>query len=173
MVAELATTLTPASDEDRLLQAEALVRAYCGWHIAPVRTHTVVVSSFDATLVLPTLRLVEVVSVVASDGTVLDPIDYRADPAGVITRNGAHVTPWGYHFGWGHAWGDLTVTYRHGYDTPPADVTAVVQGLASRAKAGTTGLASRTMGPFSESYGADLFGTDREVLARYRLPARA
>jgi hypothetical protein len=100
MVAELATTLTPASDEDRLLQAEALVRAYCGWHIAPVRTHTVVVSSFDATLVLPTLRLVEVVSVVASDGTVLDPIDYRADPAGVITRNGAHVTPWGYHFGW-------------------------------------------------------------------------
>jgi hypothetical protein len=172
MVAELATTLAPASDEDRLLQAEALVRAYCGWHIAPVRTHTVVVSSFDATLVLPTLRLVEVVSVVASDGTtVVDPADYRATPAGVITRTG-HLSPWGYHFGWGHAWGDLTVTFRHGHDTPPADVTAVVQGLASRAKAGTAGLSSRVMGPFQEHFAADLFGTDREALARYRLPAR-
>lgn len=170
MVAELATTLAPASDEDRLLQAEALVRAYCGWHIAPVRTQTVVVSSFDATLVLPTLRLVDVLSVVASDGIPLDPADYTAHPAGFITRS---RYPGPSHFGWGHAWGDLTVTFRHGYDAPPADVTAVVQSLGSRAKAGTTGLASRTMGPFSESYAADLFGTEREALARYRLPARA
>ena len=35
MAAELATSLTPANDNERLEQAESVVRDFCGWHIAP------------------------------------------------------------------------------------------------------------------------------------------
>ena len=61
MPAELATTLH-ATDEDRLMQAESVVRAHCGWHIAPVREDVVVLDGQGAAdvLLLPSLRVTAV-----------------------------------------------------------------------------------------------------------------
>ena len=60
MPAELATSLAP-TEADRLLQAEALVRGYCGWHIAPSRSETITVRTFGGTSVmLPSLLVTEV-----------------------------------------------------------------------------------------------------------------
>lgn len=173
-MAELATTLQPASDEDRLLAAEALVRAYCRWHIAPVREDVLECSAYDNIVVLPTLRLVEVVSVVDSDGVVLDPLAYSASPSGVLRLPAPDywVRPGYLTDAWARTWGDFTVRFRHGYEQPPADVTAAVQAVALQAKANAKGLQSKTAGPYSETYATSLLGVHREALAHHRLPAR-
>jgi len=164
---ELATTLAEPTDQDRLLQAEAVVRNYCGWHIAPVRTDTVSLlwPQEDTAVVLPTLRLVAVTGVVDSDGNTLDPGFYSSTTQGVLVRT----------YAWSpllYGWGYMTVTFTHGYTEVPADVTAAVVNLAKRLRGGSTALLSKTIGPFSESYTPDLLGLDRSVLDRYKLPPR-
>jgi hypothetical protein len=134
MPSELATTLA-ASEEDRLLQAEALVRAHCGWHVAPVRLDTMSLGlSSDATVVLPTQRIVEVVSV--SDGLVgLDPDAYTWREQGILDlRPTFSVRAWGdLYDARSYTWfQNLTVRLRHGYDEAPPEVTAVVQAVAQR-----------------------------------------
>jgi hypothetical protein len=70
-----------------------------------------------------------------------------------------------------------TVTFTHGFENPPEDVTAVVQSLAARAIATPTSagsLTGRSAGPFSESYAQSvgpmsLLDTDKAALAPYRI----
>lgn len=181
MPSELATTLA-ASEEDRLLQAEALVRAYCGWHIAPVKTHMWSLGTADTTIVLPTLRLFSVLTV--TDGTtVLDPSAYTWTDTGILT-----FTPDSIVCSWV---GDfvrelrdsakLTVQAMHGFDDVPPEVTAVVQAIATRAVNNPRGLVRETVGPFTDAYATGLGGyapgvalleDEKRVLAPYKLPAR-
>src|SRR5690348_6332029 len=122
MTAELAASLT-ATEADRLLQAEALVRAFCGWHIAPSRTEVVTLAGTGGrTLTLPSLHVTAVASVTSDSDPALTTDDYDWSPAGVLT---ARTYPWS-----GRA---IAVSLTHGYDTPPAEVTAVVQAVAQRA----------------------------------------
>ena len=172
MPAELATTLT-LTDDERLLAAEATVRAYCGWHIAPVRTQTITIRDDRELVVLPSMR-VQNVSVVDWLGGPVNPNWWSVDEAGLFWRwlPGSRSTyPDGPAFPNAYR-GTLTVTFDSGYDAAPADVTAAVVGLAQRSKANPTGLGSATRGPFAESYASSLFGTDKAVLDRYKLPAR-
>lgn len=176
MPAELAATIA-ATDDDRLMQAEAIVRSFCGWHIAPVRTEVATFTAYEDSLILPTLRLVDVVRIVDCDGVIIDPAHYTAESYGVVRRAPrgyfpANVSRFTTEWSWAQRWGDLTVTFRHGYETPPFDVSGVVRGLALRIKNNPTGLDMQTRGPFSEKYSTDLFATEREILNRYRLPAR-
>lgn len=165
---ELAPSLT-ATEAERLEQAESLVRGFCGWHIAPSRTVTAgTVRAYGGrTLFLPSLYVTDV-SDVSDDGSALTvEDDYTWSTSGVLTRT----------CGWSDAL--VTVTYTHGYEVVPPEVTAVVQAIAQRAVNNPGGLAtSRTIGPFSESYGAlangtalSLFDSEIEVLRRYRIPA--
>jgi len=174
MPAELATSLV-TTDDDRLLQAEALVRSFCGWHIAPQRQDTVTVHFAGGVAVLPTLHLVSVDRVVTSDGIELDPAYYTASTAGVLRR--ARPTGWSFTVEPLWSWwdGDATVTFTHGYDQPPADVTAAVVAVAQQAKSAAPGLQSKTTGPFSETYlsTGDALGVQRAALNRYRIPPRA
>jgi hypothetical protein len=184
MPSELATTLA-ASEEDRLLQAEALVRAHCGWHVAPVRLDTMSLGlSSDATVVLPTQRIVEVVSV--SDGLVgLDPDAYTWREPGILDlRPTFSVRAWGdLYDARSYTWfQNLTVRLRHGYDEAPPEVTAVVQAVAQRVVNNPKGLVRETIGPFVDSYavglsgaaaGLTLLGDEQRALAPYRLPKRA
>jgi len=171
---ELATSLV-VTDDDRLAAAEALVRAFCGWHIAPVRQSTMHASFADGTVVLPTLHLVSVDSVVTDDGTVLDPSTYRTTESGVLRR--VYPTFWqSFTHEPFHWWGvdEVAVTFTHGYDEPPPEVTAAVVAIAQQAKAALPGLKSKSTGPFSETFmaGEDPLGQYRDVLTHYRLPAR-
>lgn len=166
---ELAYTLE-ATDLDRLEQAEALVRAFCGWHIAPSREETVVIRATGGRiLMLPSMYVTEVASV-TNDATLLAfDDDYIWSTAGVVATGGC----WGYEL--------VTVEMTHGYDEPPAEVTAIVQAIAQRAVSNPGGVpTSKGIGPFSESYGSlatgtalSLFESEKEVLRRYRIPVVA
>lgn len=166
MAAELATTLT-ATDEERLEQAEALVRGYCGWHIAPSREETVTIRArCGRDLFLPSLHVTAVESV-TDDGSLLAvEDDYRWTGSGVLTR--------GY-------WSDteVVVEFTHGYAEVPEDVEAVVQAIARRAVDNPGSLVRETEGPFSRTYSTNenaqyspltLLDSEKEALRRYRLP---
>lgn len=162
MAAELATTLAPESDDDRLEQAEAAVRAYCGWHIAPSRTETATfIGDGSAAILLKSLHVTGVASVTV-DGVLLDSGDYSWSEAGVLTRACGPCCR-----GWR---GSVVVVFTHGYDPVPADVTAAVQGLALRGIDNPKSLKSWTRGPFSETYGDGSDGSS--ALNRYKLPPR-
>lgn len=165
---DLAPSLT-ADETDRLLQAEALVRAYCGWHVAPSRTETVSVrGSGGSVLMLPTLRLTAV-DTVTDDGTAVTADGYLLDRAGFLTRLDA-------------CWGTeaVTVSMTHGYDAAPAEVTGVVQAVAQRAVDNPGSRPRDQVGPFVDSYSQTgtneapalaLLAAEKDILDRYRLPA--
>lgn len=168
MPAELATTLT-ATETQRLEQAEALVRAFCGWHIAPSRTVTVSVRGRGrATLLLPSLYVTAVTSV-TDDGTLLvDDEDYTWSAAGIIT----HASAFGAEL--------VDVAFTHGYAAPPAEVTAIVQAVAQRAVDNPGSLTRRQVGPYSDTYSTTgtnqvptlaLLDSEKETLRRYRIPS--
>lgn len=157
MPAELADSLT-VTEEDRLLQAEATVRDYCGWHIAPSREQTVTYSAPRGTrIMLPSLYVTAVSSLTVDGIEQVEELDYRIHQNGWIDRLGG---------GW---LGDVvSVTFTHGYASPPAAVTAAVQTIAQNAINTTGGVTRKTVGPFTEVYelGADLLAR----LSAYRIP---
>lgn len=168
MPAELATTLT-ATEAERLEQAEALVRNFCGWHIAPSRVATETVRSYlGTTLLLPSLH-VAAVATVLEDGielTVED--DYTWSEQGILTRS-----YWANDV-------DVVVTFTHGHAFPPAEVTAIVQAVAQRAIDNPGSLVRQQVGPFSDTYSTtgtnqvstlSLLDSEKEALRRYRIPA--
>lgn len=168
------------SQADATARAEAEVRAYCGWHIAPEREDDTLTLDGPGgpLLVLPTLHVVSVASV-AENGVDVDPEGYAWSAAGVIRRTSSTPT-WNGSCGWTNELRGLTVTLTHGYTEMPLDVTAVIERMAARAvelstssqvlsqvggvryAVGVEGL--RNEGLVSE---ADIF-----VLARYKLPPR-
>lgn len=161
---ELAGSLE-ATDDERLAQAEALVRAFCGWHIAPSREATVTLyPDGSGTLLLPTLKLTSVTSVTEDGVAPLLTTDYRVYEHGEILR----VPPWC----WASSTAGVTVVFTHGYDPAPADVTAVVQAVGKRLHGNPSGLQSKGTGPFTETYSTDLLPLERAALMKYRLPAR-
>lgn len=171
MPAELATSLS-AAEAQRLEQAEALVRGFCGWHIAPSRTVTAaqICGTGDTVLLLPSLYVTNV-SAVSDDTTALTvETDYTWSRSGVLTRKGRWSTKL------------VTVTYVHGYAAVPAEVTAIVQAIAQRAINNPGSVVREQAGPFSATYsttGANevamlaLLDSEKETLRRYRIPPAA
>lgn len=161
-MSELAAELAPEDSDARLLQAEAKVRTYCRWHIAPLRTETVTLYPEGSDLLmLPSLRVTNV-SLVTEAGVDLDPTAYSWRPNGIIRRI---YGPWDFYSQAG-----VAVTFTHGYEEPPADVTAAVQELAAIGSLGR--LKAKTAGPFSETYSTDLNTVDASSLDAYRIPLR-
>ncbi len=105
--------------------AEAEVRRFCGWHIAPnVEALSVRCDVGEMGIImLPSMQVTSVESVVV-DGRTLDPEEYCWDPAGFISRRCASW-PRDRH---------AVVSFTHGYASTPADVKSVVLELASRAR---------------------------------------
>lgn len=152
MPAELADSLT-VTEEDRLLQAEATVRDYCGWHIAPSREQTVTFSApTGPRLMLPSLYVTAVSSVLVDGVAQVEDTDFRVHQNGWVERLSV-----------GSYWsGDvISVTFTHGYATPPASVTAAVQTIAQNAIGTVGGLTRKTVGPFT-----DVYALPAELLAR-------
>lgn len=98
------------------------IRDECGWHIAPTVTTTVRFRGRGLTKVLlPTLRLVELVSVVDGDGNPVTDVEFYDH--GVIERE-AGFPKW------------VTVTFTHGFSEAPK---ALLPIIAERASAGSNG----------------------------------
>lgn len=106
--------------DERLLEvAVADIRGACGWHVAPVATTEALVSGPGGPrLVLPTLRLVELVTVAdvraSTGGRAV--AGWRRGAAGMVIREA----------GWPRGEDNLQVEMRHGYDECPPDLRAVV-----------------------------------------------
>lgn len=169
-MSELALDLN-ATEDDRLLQAEALVRAYCRWHIAPSRTEAVTLRGYGTrSLMLPSLYVTDVTAISDDGSALVLTTDYRWTTDGIVDRVDAY---------WGS--GDIVVDYTHGYDDPPAEVTAVVQAIAQRAISNPGSLVRTQKGPFADTYSQTgsnqslpiaLLDAEKRVLAPYRLPLR-
>lgn len=163
MALDLVDALTPTST-DRLEQAQAIVRAYCGWHIAGYREETLrLPSTGQRTVLLPTLHLVEVLSI-TQGGSPVDATSYSGSDAGVLTNTGWWTTE------------DVTVTFVHGYQVAPPEVTAVVQSLAQRmTDSPGMPLVRKTRGPFTDQYASPdsgpttLWDAERVALSRYKI----
>lgn len=169
MPAELATSLA-TTEADRLMQAEALVRGFCGWHIAPSRadvTHTAT-EPRGRVILLPSLHVTAIASI-TRDGVSLATDDYDWSANGIVTtRQG----------GWSGR--SVVVTFTHGYASVPAEVTAVVQAIAQRAVQNPGSLVRTQDGPFADTYSQTGFNqslplalhdAEKDVLRRYRIPS--
>lgn len=164
-MSELATTadlaLYQAGDPALMVDAaEAVVRAHCGWHIAPSRTETItLVGSSASALFLPSLHVTAVTSV-TEDGTVLDLADVLVSDAGVLTRLPG--------VSWTTPDKTVAVNYTHGYAEVPADVKLIVLSLASRLP--STGVTREQAGPFVVQSEQQLTPIEMSTLAAYRIP---
>ncbi|WP_069164907.1 hypothetical protein [Nocardia altamirensis] len=149
--------------------ANALVRDWCGWHIAPTLTETLVVDGSGATVqMVPTLHLLDV-HAITENGRPVDLTRIAWSQAGYLRRKNA----------WTSRERGMRVELTHGWPTVPPVVTAVVLGIAKRAKdTPASAVRARTAGPFSEQLtvaadgsigGVALTEVEQHLLARYRV----
>lgn len=152
---------------DYLLAAEAAVRAYCGWHIAPVILEDVTLDGTGTRSVfVKTLRLVAVTSA-TSDGTVLDPLTLEWSEAGFIRSESV----------WPDKLRAVKLSIQHGFDSVP-DVAEIIRAIAARAESAPTGVIREQAGAVSISNsmvapgvsgGVVLMDHERRMLDRYRI----
>jgi hypothetical protein len=144
--------------DDTQTAAQALVAAYCGWHIAPSKAETITLDGpGSATLLLPTLYVTQLTSV-TSDGITVDPEDYDWSEAGIVElRCGVFSS----------RFRGVTVGLTHGYANMPADVLAVIAQL----DAGGFGPQVAQVGQVRVQTAAGMVAADA-ILDRYRLPPR-
>jgi hypothetical protein len=163
---------------DPFERAVAQVRAYCGWHIAPLLDDEDTLDGPGASvLFLPSLLVRSIVSI-TEDGTELDPADYSWSANGFV-RRGSNPYAWSGTPGcWSGNLRSIDVSYTHGYDSWPEEVQVIIAELMDRmtTDAVAPGVVSKTIGPFTETYSTgdvDYLGaSERSVLDVYRLPKR-
>lgn len=144
---------------------EALIRSYCGWHVAPVRTETLTVDGSGGTIQpLPTLHVVAV-DAVENDGVAVADVEWSE--SGFLRGR------------WTSKLRGVTVTLTHGYVTWPAEIEACAARLAAAERIALTGGgqvsigAVRVAGPQLQSGTPPLDPYVAAILDRYRLPPRA
>lgn len=166
------------TEQEGRTRAEALVRAYCGWRVAPLKREVLAVHvamGREAAL-LPTMHLSALHSVTVA-GQVLDASTYTWSSTGVV-RPGDTVPFWGY--------GALDEPYQlavfeadvtHGHEDWPPELLGVLDALTSRAQQAPSmyvqvGQVRVATGQDGMPVGSGLTAADRAVLDRYRLPPR-
>lgn len=139
---------------------QSLIRSYCGWHIAPVILETVTVDgSGGSAQLLPTLRLVEVLSITNDGKPVTDP---QWSQMGAVRGC------------WTGKLRGVVAEIRHGYVECPAEVAAAVERLGRTERMAGLGtvrigqVSVQAEAPQVESPAMDPYVT--AILDRYRLP---
>lgn len=180
-------TDTEAARADALLgDASAMVRSYTGLDFTVAEDDEVTLRGQGGMIRLPQRPVTEVSKVIAIGGDgapdvtlidwIWDGIDQIRIGEGSFVINLPAI--WWDDDGYP---GTYRVTYSHGYEQVPADVVAVVCGMASRTLTAPTmagGVRSETIGPYSyqlDAAGAGLAvmmsQADRDALKRYRRSA--
>lgn len=147
--------------------SDAVIRNFCGWHVAPVIEETLTLDGSGAQrLALPSLRVEEVSRLVIS-GEEIKTFSW--------SDNGWLTLPGGQHFP-----GEdrcVEVTLRHGFGYAP-ELAQVRQGLQTRAAMAPTGnIVNQRAGSQSVTYatsngevrGGSLLQQEQELLAKYKL----
>lgn len=169
MALELTAGLA-ATEEDRLLQAEAAVRSYCGWHIAPSRTEELTLDAqWSSVLMVPSLYVTDV-SAVTDDGTLADVTGYTWRQNGTIELHSGYWTN-----------RKVVVALTHGYDEVPLEVEGVVRAVAQRTLDNPGSVVREQAGPFNVTHAQTgfnqvvpgaLLDAEKAILDRYKIPPR-
>lgn len=136
------------------LSACAAVRSYCGWHVAPLVTETVTLDGRGrCSAFLPTLRLVDLVSITADGSAVGDP-----EWSSMGEVRGAYSSKLR----------GIVAEIVHGYEECPADVLKVLREMVAAADRG--GVSSVTSGQHQVSFETSSPDSrQRAILDGYRL----
>lgn len=143
--------------EDSVVHAAGeSIRDECGWHIGPSARTTVryrgVKGATAPIIILPTLRLTNVLTVTDKAGNPLDGLDWLEN--GVLERDGG-FPPW------------VEVTFQHGYDSCPK---ALLPIIAERAAAASRGrIKSEALSGRSVSLEGGYDPASSAVLSKYKL----
>jgi hypothetical protein len=147
-------------------RAEAEVRSYCGWHVAPTQRETFVVHGDGVHIaMLPSLRVTQL-HALRVNGRDYDAAAIEWAGSGIIRLASTSTKLRG-----------VEVEVTHGFDDWPLEVLAVIERLAQRAEDDPGALVQ--VGQVRYATGADglpisatLTELDKLVLDRYRLPSR-
>lgn len=154
--------------EPALAGASRAIRRYCGWHIFPSISETLILDGPGGRVLdLPSLNVTDVASVVQL-GTTLDASTYRWSALGSIKLNSG----W-----WTDEYRGIEVALTHGY-VDADDVRDVLLAIVSRELSSPSGATREQAGQVSVSWaitspgvsgGLALLGTDYAVLDSYRI----
>ncbi|CAM3038812.1 hypothetical protein [Skermania piniformis] len=153
--------------QQRIAEVVAAVRTYCGWHIAPARTETLVVDGPGGpVLQLPTLHVTAVESVTELGKPLTASAGYSWSARGSLRRQPRGT--W-----WTDEYRAIEVRLTHGHPVAPADIVGVVMDRALTAAASPAGQPAEKMGPFefggSAGTAAAFLDSQYAILDRYRL----
>ena len=188
-----------ADDEETervLARSLGVVRRWCGWHVAPVLTETVILDGPGGPLLtLPTQKLIAVTAVL-EDAQALDlttlvwsrrgQVEKRVQTPLPISYFGAgryvHRTylPWNF---WTDQLSGVSVTMQHGFAEAP-DLEDAVFSVADRLSQTTSGGVAVSVGPFRFDSaptveaiglrrGSAFTTTEMAILGKYRLEPTA
>lgn len=155
-----------ASDPQTIIaQAQATVRSYCGWHVAPSLTETILLDGKGSRhLWLPSLHVTDV-DLITNEGVEVaaDEYDWSADGYVELV----------YAAWWSLRPRQVEVTFTHGFDDIPADLIGVAAAIATRRSSSPSGIRREQAGALSLDYGtSDLLADEKATLDRYKLPPR-
>lgn len=168
------TAYRDGEDEAIVRQAQAAVRRYCGWHIAPDYTQTLTLDGPGGRhLWLPSLHVNDVTSV-TNEGAEVDLVDgVDWSKTGYLElRSGC----------WTRRPRQIVVTLDHGFAEIPDELVEIVVSIASRAASSPAGAVEESTGPFRAKWsavapgvagGLALLQHERDILDLYKLPPRA
>lgn len=159
---------TPINADFWLKAAHGAVRRHCGWHVAPIVAQTITLDGAGGTdLLIPSLRVVELVQVLNDDVDVTAAVD--TSTSGVLRLTTGC---------WTQRLGRIRVTLRHGYDLEEIpEVAAIIAGVAKRGPQAGGVISSQSVNGASVSYASaggapisiPLLVTEKDSLAPYRL----
>lgn len=159
---------TQVNAEFWLNAAHGAVRRFCGWHVAPIVTETLVLDGSGGTdVLLPSLRVVELLSVTNDTTDVLEQVD--TSHAGILRLTTGR---------WTSRLGRVKVTLTHGYELDEVpEVAAIIAGVAKRGPNSGRVDASESVNGSSRGGFSDrgapisipLTLTEQEALSPYRL----
>lgn len=153
--------------------AQAAIRAYCGWHIAPILTETLYVSARHTSpkIFIPSGHVVDIERLEMLEnnkGTWKEVAGYGWDETGTLELTGGQRFTKGLR--------NVRVTLTHGYqpDEVP-DVLAIADAIARRAAMSLYGVASQSVNGATVAYqtaggaplSVPLLNIEKDALAKY------
>lgn len=155
---------TAGDPQTLLAQAQAAIRSYCGWHVAPNITETLTVDGRGSRhLWLPSLHVTDLTSV-TDEGTALTTDEFDWSVSGYLERRSGY---------WSDRPRQVVAVLDHGYEDVPADLVSVAVAMAARTASSPAGVKKQSTGPFSiENETGRFLDEERTILDRYKLPPR-